>query len=660
VPQRVTLGELVVGGAVICVAALAEVSLALADARAWSLAGSILLTLVVLAVAAVLLVRHRPAVEVSPIQLAVVGAVGLATFVLVVPGFPVGMAGWDPGVYTNHALAIARTGDYDLKDPVLDRTPALPDGTAGESNARFPGTSYSGHHDGRSVVGFFHLYPALMAPAAKVAGERGAINVNPVLGVLAAMALTLLAWRAFGAWSGGVAGAVVATNMIQVWHARYPTSEVLTELLLIAALLAIVIARDTGWRAAAGAGGVLTGLIFLARGDGFLIVLMAVGALAALSAVGRFDQRAWWFAGGLALTMPHALAQAYDFAETYRISQGLPSPGKLLGAIALLVVAGLVATREPVRRLARRGIALVAERRRAVGIAVVLALTLLFVAAYLRPLWVTHQPRPDDPALGGSVTYYNARAMARLTWFFTPVGIVAIWFGFAVLALRRWSFDRWVVVVPSVVLLPVYLQDARIAPRLIWWTRRFVPFALPGMFLLIAIGVGWLLSHARVPLRLAGAVVGTFLVAAFLVQSWPLRHHDELAGSFFVHDVVAGIAGTREAVWLWANGPTPAGINPSAPAFASTLLYRNGDPVTRFDASEATTVATAYRSAFPHDPVFVVADGRDLPGELSALAVDKVQEIAVNLPLWELTYDRRPTHAAPMPFVFTVFRLRGT
>jgi hypothetical protein len=163
-----------------------------------------------------------------------------------------------------------------------------------------------------------------------------------------------------------------------------------------------------------------------------------------------------------------------------------------------------------------------------------------------------------------------------------------------------------------------------------------------------------------VPLRVAGAVVATFLVGAFLVQSWPLRQHDELDGSFLVHDVVAGLAGHREAVWLWANGPTPAGINPSAAAFASTLLYRNGDPVTRFDASEATTVATAYRRAFPRDPVFVVADGRDLPGELSALVVDKVQEIEINLPLWELTYDRRPDHAAPMPFVFSVFRVRGT
>jgi hypothetical protein len=446
--------------------------------------------------------------------------------------------------------------------------------------------------------------------------------------------------------------------MIQVWHARYPTSEVLTELLLVAALLAVLMARDTGWRAAAGAGGVLTGLIFLARGDGFLIVLMAVGALAVLAAVGRFDQRAWWFAGGLALTMPHALAQAYDFAETYRISQGLPGPAELVGAIALLVVVGVAATRPPIRRLADRVITLVTERRRAIGIAFVIALTLLFLVAYLRPLWVT--TKPDESVLGGSVPYYNARAMERLTWFFTPVGIAAMWFGFAVLAMRRWSFNRWLVVLPSIALLPVYLQNARIAPRLIWWTRRFVPFALPGMFLLIAVGIGWLLAHTRIPLRIAGAAVGAFLVGVFLVQSWPLRSHHELAGSFFVHDVVAGLAHGREAVWLWANSPTPAGINPSAPAFASTLLYRNGDPVTRFDPSQASTVAAAYRKAFPRDPVFVVADGRDLPGELAALAVDKVQEIEVNLPLWELTYDRRPTHAAPMPFVFSVFRLKGT
>ena len=104
----------------------------------------------------------------------------------------------------------------------------------------------------------------------------------------------------------------------------------------------------------------------------------------------------------------------------------------------------------------------------------------------------------------------------------------------------------------------------------------------------------------------------------------------------------------------------PGGVGPVAAAFASTMLYRRGDPVTRFDPPAAGTVAAAYRRAFPRDPVFVVADGRDLPAELSALDVDKVKEIAVKLPLWELTYNRRPDHAAKMPFVFSVFRLRGT
>jgi hypothetical protein len=250
--------------------------------------------------------------------------------------------------------------------------------------------------------------------------------------------------------------------------------------------------------------------------------------------------------------------------------------------------------------------------------------------------------------------------MLRLTWFFTPVGIAALWFGFAVLALRRWSFSRWLVVAPSIAVLPVYLANARIAPRLIWWTRRFVPFALPGMFLLIAVGLAYLLRDRRLPLRITGALASVFLVGSFLAQSWPLRSHHELDGSFFIHQAVADVAGAHPAVWLWATGPTPAGINPSAPAFASTMLYRRGDPVVQLDPAHAAVVAAAYRAAFPDDPVFVVADGRDLPGELAALDVQKVKEIDVNLPLWELTYDRRPDHAAPMPFVFSVFRLRGT
>jgi hypothetical protein len=426
--------------------------------------------------------------------------------------------------------------------------------------------------------------------------------------------------------------------------------------MFVAALLGIVIARDTGWRAVAGAAGVLTSLVFLSRGDGFLIVLMAAGGLAVLAATGRFDARAWWYAGGLVLLLPHALVQAYDRAEIYSASQGIPGLPELGAALAIVAVGGVVAARH--RRIGERAIAFVDAHRRTTGLVLAGGLTLIIVAAYLRPLWVTNVP--DESVLGGSVTYYNARAMQRLTWFFTPVGIAALWFGFAVLALRRWSFNRWVAVAPSIAVLPVYLADARIAPRLIWWTRRFVPYALPGMFVLIAVGIAALVAHRRIGLRVVGAGAGVLLVGTFLVQSWPLRAHDELAGSFLIHHAVADVAGDHEAVWLWATGPTPPGINPSAPAFASTMLYRRGDPVTRFDPAHAAEVADAYTRAFPDDPVFVVADGRDLPAELSALDVDKVKEVAVNLPLWELTYDRRPDSSAPMPFVFTVFRLRGT
>jgi len=193
-----------------------------------------------------------------------------------------------------------------------------------------------------------------------------------------------------------------------------------------------------------------------------------------------------------------------------------------------------------------------------------------------------------------------------------------------------------------------------------WWTRRFVSYALPGMFLLVAIGIAHLVCDRRIAVRVIGAVAGLTLVRAFLAQSLPLRDHDELAGSFLVNHAVADAAHGRPATWLWSTGPTPAGINQSAPAFASTMLYREGDPVAILDPKHLPDAVDDYRAAFPDQPLFVVTDGRDLPAELANLDVEKVKEIDVRLPLWELTYARRPTRAAPMPFVFSVYRLRGT
>ena len=113
--------------------------------------------------------------------------------------------------------------------------------------------------------------------------------------------------------------------MLQVWQARFPTTEVLAQALYLGALLGVVVALQTGWRPAAGLAGLCVGIGFLNRADGVLLVVMAVGVGALLLAVRRWDGRAWWAAAGLGVVLPHALLQAYDLAAFYSRANSVPS-----------------------------------------------------------------------------------------------------------------------------------------------------------------------------------------------------------------------------------------------------------------------------------------------------------------------------------------------
>jgi hypothetical protein len=256
----------------------------------------------------------------------------------------------DPGGYVAHAMSIARTGSYEIIDPTLDgRIPGGP--VLSSPGARFPGVWERDGHSDVIVPQFYHLWPALLAVSFDVGGERGLSNTAPLLGVLAILAAALALRRAVAAapWgteasglaSGGIAGLLLATNMLEVWQGKYPSSEISAQMLFVGALLSLIVALTTGWRPAAGLAGLLTGIGYLDRGDGVLLVLLAVAALAALIAVRRWDSRATWFAVGLGVVLPHALWQAYSYQAAGRYSSlnNVPSFPKLAAAaIAVLVI----------------------------------------------------------------------------------------------------------------------------------------------------------------------------------------------------------------------------------------------------------------------------------------------------------------------------------
>ena len=234
----------------------------------------------------------------------------------------------------------------------------------------------------------------------------------------------------------------------------------------------------------------------------------------ALLVTGRFDARAGWFAAGLAITLPYGFFQAYVLARRYTLANLVPDlPVVLAAIVGALAVAVLLRRAAPdlgawaVRWLERRRL------QRTLGAAVVAAAALLLVVGFLRP-WLFE---PVYTVVNGrQVRTYDEASLIRLSWFLTVPAFGLALGGLALVALRRWRAAAWTLVLPVLLLLPLYAYRAAISTRLLWWTRRFVPVILPGLLVLVAVAVA-----AGLTLAAAGSAAGAGSCRPGRPSSWP-------------------------------------------------------------------------------------------------------------------------------------------
>lgn len=658
-PARLYAAEAAVGGATLALALLSWSGLALAHARSYGLAAAAGLTMAALALVALLAWRGRgrPRLAVDPQGLAMVGGVALVSAVLFFPGFPYGVGDKDPGGYVSQGILMARTGDWAMDDPVLDKARVQ------RVQLASPGARLAGdwiEHakvPRRTIPQFYHLWSAALASAFAAGGYTGLANLNPLCGVLAVCLAACAVRRAFGLLAGSLAGVLLAANMLEVWQAKYQTSEVFTQLLLLGAALGVVLALRTGWRLPAGVAGLLLGLSFLARADSLVLLLIAVAAGCVLIATGRFDARAGWFAAGLAVTLPHGFLQAYHFARLYTISVKLPGAATVVVAVAVpLAVA--VALRRFAPPLGERVARLAAARRPQLlaGFAVVGTAVLLLAVGFLRPR-----------LFGVDYFHYNGRvlrsydeqALRRLSWFFTLPGFALMVAGLALVALRRWVAAAWALVLPGLLLFPLYAYQAQNSSRLMWWNRRFVPVVVPMVIILIAVALAAALAWKgrwRWPLRIGGAAATVALLAVFLGQSLPLRPHHEFAGSFEITQRISHLAGARQGVYLWQIPDWPT--SPTS-LFASPTWLQEGEISALLPRAANPAYVLQFVRGFPGQPVFLVSMGTQPLKGYEDLGLRAVDRVSATLPFWAESDISRPSKAGVVPVDFTVWRVTG-
>ena len=448
------------------------------------------------------------------------------------------VGGRDPGAYVAAMATIARTGGIVVTDPVVlsippedvelfYRNPQRPD----FSWSRFMGLDLERPSSGRVFPQFFHLFPAFGAYLFQALDVRGALATPPVFGVLGTLAVFFALRRLFGPAPALLAGLLLGLNVVQVWFARYPVSETMSQCLLFTGMLFLLLWEEHGSGAFGALGGIAFGLSLLVRIDSALVLIPILLYMMVRRLRGDLAWRAALpFLAAFAALALHAGVHAAFWARKYVVDivtrRYWSQPTVVWVGVAALALATIVAAHrfgvlgrvflEAHGPGLRRGLAAVVVVLAAYAYAVRPALSAWAGADGNDPARRLLNPSPLVALGFRQLAAHDAQSLVRLGWFLTPLGLVLGILGLLAV-LRQWRTRYLFPLLLGLSFSVFYLYKVRVWNDYPFALRRFVPVTLPLLLGLAA----WFLA------RLAGQGGARRLVAAALAL---------VLGGFYVKD----------------------------------------------------------------------------------------------------------------------------
>jgi hypothetical protein len=567
------------------------------------------------------------------------------------------IGGRDPGVYMNEGIQIAQTRSLKTVDRIAAAVPAAARDLFFPSysnpsyySIRFMGFPLRDAQTGVVTGQFPQGYPIWIAIAYGLDGVTGTRRITAWWAILGVLAVYFAAKRLIGPFPAAAAAGLLCVHVVQTWYARYPNSEIVTQGLVFAALLAHAYAHEDDDRFFGPVAASLLGLALFTRLPVVLVVGVAVAAslLAHISGhrtrSGFLVTIAAWIAAAMAyyatqlgpyMGRPVAYVQALQPIHLFALA---------VGAAALVGL--LWASRRPHIAAATR---------------TVLPLTLIAIVTF-GALYALFFREP-----GTGLAPHDAYALRIFTnFYFTWIALALALAGYALVVWRSfWRAPALVLVITA--LSVFFFFKMRIWPEHFWLARRFLTEILPGavIFASAAMFAPLWISDVRLGLRTSSrtafAVLGltaTLLVGyRFLSASLPIREHVEYAGLIPRIEQLASRIDDRDLVLVEARAASDlhALALPLSYIYArNVLVLFDSRPDKRMVREFLTWAHNRYENIY-----FIAGGGTSLlsPGVGSAVVTTE----SFRVPEYEKTgYDAYPRDSVMKPFDFTIYELVQT
>jgi hypothetical protein len=561
------------------------------------------------------------------------------------------MGGKDPGVYLNEGIQIAQRGRLVPRDQVVATLPAqfrdlfYPSHKRATYYAlRFMGFFILDPDEGTVLAQFPHVFPASIAIGYGIDGLTGARRAVGVWAILGVIALYIHGSRLVGRRAAFAAALLLSLNVIQLWFARYPNSELVMQVLALAALLASARALVDGHVWLAPVAAVLLSLSFALRYE----TLLVVAAVCASAALALRHYRTAVIALGLALTACFPVAWLYltrlmtpYAAYPVGYTGGFGFLWLALASMAVLAALSFISRRP---RLGR-------------WLPVVLMLVVATLAVYA---YFLRQP-------SGRVAIHDAASFRTFAWYTTRGGLLLALVGF-LLAIRDRFWRDPALFLAATIFGGFFFWKIRIVPEHFWMTRRFLSVILPVAVLSMAYAAfrasdtaaaWWTTRRGRVPTR-AGRVAPAIVACALLAPiAWqfhrataPVRPHVEYAGLIPRLEQLSRLFEDDELVVVESRNASDTHVLalPLAYIYARNVLVLNSPRPDRGRFREFLEWArTRYANVY-----FVGGGGTDLLSR--SITVASVASERFQVPEYESPRNAYPTGPRMKEFDFGVYR----
>ena len=468
------------------------------------------------------LTPFRPGLPLKRSHLIIIAILILALFLFGKPGECI-FGGRDPGVYVNMGINIAKRGSIIFENKA---SAVLPPELKPLFLKGFRPNQMGIYIASKSkltlVPQFYHLFPLWYGILYSIFGIRFALFLPAIFGVLGVGALYLLGKRFYGEKVGLLASFLLSINVIAIWFARFPTSEILVQYLLLSGIFLLDLFLEEGDPVFGVLSGLSLGLTMLVRVDCSLLVIPVSLFVLGLF-LSHFGKKTLFFALPFSLLVLHFFLHGEFIAHYYlwntfaRVLNDIKLWMKLAPiALLLFLIAVIISSR--LKALFRRVMAYKHPLPLLTAISLSLA---LFYAYFYRPYFIYGW---NDPNAG---TYH------RMGWFLTDFGVIAGSIVFIYLWYRLRRGAEFFFLSSVLFFAGFYFYRIRVIPDYFWVMRRFVPLIYPGLVLFIAYLIGklWDLGQRKRFLRVASILILAYLLYSFISYDKLIYPHREFAGA---------------------------------------------------------------------------------------------------------------------------------